>query len=500
MVSGKADYAAHSGIEIGNKVEDRMQVEPIGAFVLLLGILILMRGPNLGFYILVVSNLLVTCAALFVTAIGGAPVQPAHLLLGFVTLAMLAQPGTWSHMSTTLAFPREGFWFMATAVCGMVGAILFPRIFAGAVYVSAISSSGDSGPALVPLAPTTGNLTQSIYFFGDLGYFLICYAFASRREGFDILARAFFAYCCFNIMFAFLDLATFWTNTSFLLDFMRNTSYAILDDTVINGLKRINGSFTEASSFGSATLGTFGYSFRLWLGGVRPALTLAVALVSLVLLIFCTATTAYAALPVLLTLLYGTALWRLIRGPVPKTVMAFLLFAPLLFAVITVTAMLIPAIGDQIWAMLKVMLFDKGTSQSAIERGSWNQAGINLFFATYGLGGGIGSVRTSSFPVAVISNLGVAGALTYGLFIAMVLLKPAPRLLDWYVHEVRAAARFACVACLITASISSTLIDLGLSFYMLAALACAANVTARTRGAAEGEKATPYMLSMRSAS
>ena len=94
---------------------------------------------------------------------------------------------------------------------------------------------------------------------------------------------------------------------------------------------------------------------------------------------------------------------------------------------------------------------------------------------TYGLGAGIGTLRASSFPLAVISNLGAAGTITYGLFILITLFKRAPQALDWDVHEVRAAARTACIALMIPASLSGALIDLGLPFSILAALACAAN-------------------------
>ncbi|WP_413988218.1 hypothetical protein ACMDCR_19580 [Labrys okinawensis] len=472
-----------------------MTIEPVGAVALLLGLLILFRGPVVGFYILIPSGLLGSCAVLFLTAIGGAPVQPAHLMLGFVILAMFAQPGTADEVWSALAFPREGFWLLLTVLWGTLGAILFPRIFAGAVYVSAINQTGGEGSALlVPLGPTTGNITQSVYFIADLVTFLVCYVFAKNRDNFNVLAQAYFIYCTFNIFFALVDLATFWTNTSFLLDFMRNTTYALHDDTVIAGMKRIVGSFTEASSFGGVTLGTFGFTFRLWLGGVRPALTFTVAMISLILLVMCTATTAYVALPLVLAILYMTSLWRLIRGPVPKTVMAYLIFAPLLFVLISAAVMLIPAVGDQVWAIANEMLFNKATSQSAEERGSWNKASIETFFATYGLGGGIGAVRSSSFLLAVFGNLGVIGCVTYGLFLFLILFRRSRKPLDWYVHEVRAAARTTCLANIITCAISASLIDLGLSFFMLAGLACAANDTSNVPAKQQDEEDVPNLL------
>ena len=451
-----------------------MSVEPIGLVILLLGILILKRGPLFGIYAFIPSTLMGACAALILS---GTTIQPAHLLMGFMAMAVLSRPGTWSHISSRLTFPREGFWFIATASIGVVGAYLFPRIFAGSTYVAAVGSAA-SGAFMVqvPLGPTSGNFTQTVYFIGDLICFLTCYIVARTREGFEAATKAFLLYCGMNILFALLDIATYQTNTSFLLDFMRNSTYAMLDDDIVNGMKRIVGSFTEASSFSYATTGASAFAFRLWLGGVRPTLTLSLALINMTLLILSTSTTAYVALPVLLAYMYATTLWRAMRSSaLPRSVFAFLAFAPLLLVVGVAIVLLTPSWSATVYQMINDMIFNKATSDSGVERGSWNRSAINTFFVTYGLGAGIGTLRASSFPLAVISNLGAAGTITYGLFILITLFKRAPQALDWDVHEVRAAARTACIALMIPASLSGALIDLGLPFSILAALACAAN-------------------------
>ncbi|OCC06050.1 hypothetical protein BA190_04830 [Labrys sp. WJW] len=458
---------------MGRQKGPGVSLEPIGVFFILLGILALRRGPIFGVSVLIPCMIFGSSAALI---LAGTTIQPAHLLLGFTAASVLTRPGTWSVVTARLTFPREGFWFVATAAVGIVGAFILPRFFAGASYVAAIGATSDGGsaPILVPLSPTTGNLTQSVYFIGDIVCFLICYIVARTREGLEAVTNAVVAYCALNIFFAAVDLATFWTGTAFLLDFMRNTTYTMHDDTVVNGLKRINGSFTEAAAFASSSMWAGSFALRLWLGNIRPQLTFWLALINLLLVIFCTSTSGYVALPVVLAILYAESLLRLVRGgPLPRSVYAYLAFAPLLLAVIVAAVLLTPALAETIYGMIQDFVLNKGTSQSAAERGMWNQTALETFFATYGLGAGIGTVRASSFPLAVLANLGAIGALTYGIFILMVLFKPAIRPLDWATIQLRAALRIGCLVGLIMATISGTLIDLGLPFYMLAGIACA---------------------------
>ncbi|WP_448950125.1 hypothetical protein [Labrys neptuniae] len=450
-----------------------MSVEPIGVLFVLFGALILMRGPVYAMYLLIPTMVLGSCAALILS---NASIQPAHLLMAFTVMAVLSRPGTLSFIMSRITFPREGFWFVATVIYGVVGAFILPRFFAGATYVVAIgaTSSGGTAPILVPLTPTTGNVTQSIYFIGDLVFFLICYVVALNREGLAAITNAILIYCALNIFFALVDLATFWTGTAFLLDFMRNATYGIQDEAVINGLKRINGSFTEASSFAASSLWSGCFAFQLWLGGIRPRLTFSLAIINMILVVFATSTTGYVVLPMMLAIMYLASLLRVFRGAtLPRTVYAYLALSPLALMLLVSIVMLTPALSGPIMDMIRDMVLNKGSSGSAAERGMWNQTALNTFFATYGLGAGIGTVRASSFPIAVLANLGAPGALTYGIFILMVLFKPTERPLDWTTAQIQAAARTSCLVALIMSCIAGTMVDLGLPFYMLAAIACA---------------------------
>jgi hypothetical protein len=118
-------------------------------------------------------------------------------------------------------------------------------------------------------------------------------------------------------------------------------------------------------------------------------------------------------------------------------------------------------------------IFDKMSSSSGTERAKWNEQALVNFTDTHGFGAGTGSVRASSFPIAVLANIGVFGALTYGVFLLQVLLGGGNR----WPHPVPAscqnAARWACLAQLIGAAVAGSFIDLGLPFFVFAGLACA---------------------------
>ncbi len=453
-----------------------MNIQVTGIIALLVGILFLVRGPEFAIKIFVPSTLLASCAAIIVPSLGTATIQPAHLLLGFLTICTLKSQTSWKSITECLNFPREGFWLIALVAYGLATAYLSPRIFSGATYVNAIGAS-EFGFSLiqVPLGPTSGNITQSIYFVGDLVCFLICYSIARTPEGFKSIFTAMMAYCFMNILFAVLDVITFWTGTGYLIGFLRNSTYTLHNETVVNGLKRIVGSFTEASAFAYATIGVFGFSLRLWLGGIAPKITFFLAATNAILLIFSTSTTAYAALPILGAYAYFTNLWKAGSGPVPRQVILFLVLAPLVVLLVATLVLLNPTTAEFIKSFLNILLFDKSSSESALDRGRWNEAAINAFTATYGIGAGIGSVRASSFLLAVLANLGVVGMLGFGAFVLLVLFKRSNSHIGHFTTEVQAASRMGCVGILIAASISGALIDLGLPFFVLAALATGAN-------------------------
>lgn len=456
-----------------------MNVEPVGLLTLAIGLLALFRGTAFAVLCFVPMTLLGAAGAVL---LGGAgTIQPAHLMLGFVMLAVFVRHERLAVPLRSATFPREGFWLVLLVAYGVAGAWLLPRLLAGATGVNAIGAT-DYGPSLllVPLGPTSGNITQSVYLVADALCFLTVLTVASTPRGHATVVRAMLAYCVADVAFAALDIATSSTDTAFLLGFIRNADYQLHLDEVTGGLKRIVGSFTEASSFSYATLGALGFTARLWLGGVRPRATGTLGLVLLGLLGFSTSSTAYVATPGLLAVLYGGCVLRIARrGDAAPASFAFLALAPVASVALVTAVGLSPGASAAAHDFFTVTLLDKSASQSGIERAQWNATAFANFRDTLFLGGGLGSIRASSFPLAVLSNLGVVGALGFAGFFASVFWSDrsdAPRSTQ---AEVRSAARTACAALLIGATVSGALVDLGLPFYVFAALSCAVPGTVR---------------------
>jgi hypothetical protein len=448
-----------------------MSIEIIGLVAALLGVIGLVAGSNFIVVTYVVSTLLGASAALILDFLGGAGVSPSQLLLGFLIVSLMKRPKFLRNAVNGLAFPKAGFWLLVTLIYSIFTAIAFPRLFAGMTDVFAVRTTTY---ALEPLAPSTANFTQSVFFTGDFICFFVFSGYLGAPEGRRVLAKAALACAALNLVFGVLDLLTYWTNTTELLGFIRNTNYRMLNDTEVAGFKRIVGSFTEAASFGSMTLGYFAFCTTLWLRGFHPRLTLTLAALSLVALVFSTSTTAYVGLSILLLLLYLQSAYRLLFQSVPRETAFFLVAAPIV-AVIAIVGI---ALNDAAWAyiqnLLDTIVFNKLATDSGVERSAWIRQALQNFLDTSGFGAGNGSLRASSLLAAMVGSLGAFGAFTYGAFFVRVIFssRQSPTL-DDYEYAVTEAAKSGCLAWFITASIAGAFIDLGLHFFVFAALACA---------------------------
>jgi hypothetical protein len=455
-----------------------MTIEAVGVISLILGTLCFFFGLMFAVHALVISTLFGASTAVVLTAMSNANVQPAHLLLGFFVAHLATRRNVWQHGLECLKFPRAGFWLLLTVIYGIVVTLLMPRFFAGLSYVYAIRSQGY---ILVPLEPSSGNVTQTIYFVADFICFVAFYAYASTSDGRRVIGYAALACAGVNLAFAMLDLVTYWTNTTEILRFIRNASYRMLNDTEVLGFKRIVGSFTEAASFAYATLGMFAFTGRLWLCGVLPRLTFALAALSLLALIFSTSTTAYVGLFVFFTIVYLDSLIRTCTNRVTSQMFAFIWASPVVISIFVIVLALNDAQWLYVHDLLEAMIFNKLSSGSGIERTAWNQQALTSFFDTFGFGAGVGSLRASSFPIAVLASIGVIGAITYGAFLICVLfVRPEWRRFSYFEDATQQAAQSACLAWLIAASVAGSFIDLGLAFFAFAGVACAEPISVPT--------------------
>jgi hypothetical protein len=452
-----------------------MTVELIGILTLLCGVAGLFQSPSFIVYVFVCSTLLGASAAMILSALGGVSVPPAHLLLGFLILRLLNEKAVLRRMVREVAPGRPGFWLLLVVVYSTLTAYFLPRLFAGQTATVPVRAES---AYLVPLEPSMSNLTQSMYFIGDLVCFMALSGYATSQHARRVLGDAALACVVLNLGFAALDLVTYFTNTTDLLSFIRNATYTMLNDTEAAGFKRIVGSFVEASAFGAITLAYFAYVGTLWTHGIRPRLTSTLTFLSFAALIFSTSTTAYVGLLAFLAFAYLAIILRIFYRPITRQMVFFIFGLPLLGATIVTAIALNDTYSIYFRDLMDTFVFNKMTTDSGMARAAWNQQGIQNFFDTFGFGAGNGSVRASSYPVAVISSLGLIGAVLLGLFLISVFVASQGRHRDPLDDAYRQAAKAACLAGLITATVSGALVDLGLAFFVFAALACSQSAEA----------------------
>ena len=445
-----------------------MSLEPIGLITILLGILCLGLGYWTVATTLVVTSLFGSAAALI---IGSANIQPGHLFLFFAALATLGRRREALSSIRSLHPNEPAFWLACLVIYGVASAYFLPRVMTGSMQIIPLGSTAlDDTGSTIPLVPVSSNLTQSVYLIANLLCFCMTVAICSTLGGFKAVLGGIIAYTALNILVAALDLGTYATGTQELLSFMRNAQYVLHTDDEVSGMKRIVGSFTEASSFARSTLGVLGFTGTLWLLAYRPMMTGTIALISTFLLVLSTSSTGLVGVPALALLLFGTALFRCGSRAAARYSNTAVLYGPLIVLFVGLIVALDQKIFEQVFDYLSLVVLDKSTSDSGIERSSWNTLGIQNFVDSWGIGVGLGTARTSSFVVALLATVGIPGAIFYAIFFGDVLFRQRGEA-GTFPSNVRLAARNALIGLTIGDLLVGPVIDQGIFFYVLAGLA-----------------------------
>ncbi|TXN19460.1 hypothetical protein FV225_28400, partial [Methylobacterium sp. WL93] len=309
-----------------------MSLEPIGIITIIIGIISIYIGIDFAILVLTPLTLLGAAGAILLSS---GTIQPPHLFLGFILIVLFFNRAvisdTFSHFKTG----RIIFWLFALNIYATVSAIFFPRIFSGITQVNTIGVS-DYGPAVleVPLGPTSGNITQTIYQTANFFCFLFITLYCRSEKEYRVLLRS-IVICAFtNIFFAAADLITFWTNTPYLLGFIRNAGYALHIEEAGAGLHRIAGSFTETSAFSYATIGILCFTARLFIIGFQPIVMGVISAISLFLLLISTSSTAIAVVPIIILYQYFISAVDIMIRRHSRSQIAFIAIAP--FSIIAI--------------------------------------------------------------------------------------------------------------------------------------------------------------------
>ena len=346
---------------------------------------------------------------------------------------------------------------------------------------------GDS----VPLGPSSGNITQTVYAIGSFAIAIGTSVLARKPGAYATILTGLLWVTGLDIAFAVLDLVTAATHTGFILDLIHTGAYAFLTSDEANGMKRIAGSFSEASAFATFSLELLAVNLSLFVSRVRTRLTAFYSAVLAVFLFLSTSSTAYVGLAIFAAAFGAYAFGRLVLSGNARPLRLLAIAAAGGLLLVCVAYLFVPSLVLSVWNLLDVSLFQKADSESAQERGELNTQAMRIFSDTYGLGAGVGSTRTSNYILLLASNLGAVGLVLFALLILGLTLARFRPDLAADDRKIVTAARVGMLGSMVPATLIGTIFDLGPLFYIFVGIvasstrrdvATAAAETARNPG------------------
>lgn len=474
-----------------------MATNHFGLLIIAVGFAVQFVHHRFVIYLTVSLTLFGAAAAVVLPSLGGASILIPTAFMFFFCLRLFRLTGLPPAVGSLL-YPSPGFWLMLLTVYGLFATAFYPRLMAGATETLIMQRlpGGLSRIALTPLTFTNGHITQTVYALGDLVCFAFSFAIFRTAGAYRHLLTGIFLLCSLNIAFAALDLVTYAAGTTELLDFVRTANYSLLTSVEMGGLKRITGTFPEASAFANFTLILFATMASLYLDDVKPHLTGVLALSLLLLLGISTSGTAYVGVTMVLLLLFAVSIAPLLAGrPIRK--LAVTLIAGLSFiTVVSAVAVTVPWFTEAVALFLDEAVFGKLSSNSGRERGYWNEVAWNNFVDSGALGVGIGGARASNYAFVLLSNVGLPGMILFLLFLGCIFMNRVSKRLNSDEVRIIRAIRCGMAANLIASILIGTVYDLGVLFYLLAGAAGAAALPEirRTRIAAQPDTGPAAIL------
>jgi hypothetical protein len=438
-----------------------------GAIVLALGFLVGEAGAlTLQLWLCLFG----AAAAISLPALGGATITPPVFFLPFLTWKAVRRGKFAEYLREV---PRAGMYIAVLALWGLITAVVMPRLFGGEVLVLTVDrTSGAGGVQEIPLRPVSGNITQSAYALGGACAFLVTHHLLRKPGRLETFRNAALTLGALTCAAAVLNLLEFYAGFPSLLEYVRTADYAHFGsyEAAGTGLMRIAGTFSEASAFAAFTLPLFAFASTLWYFDVRAKFAGAVAVGCFLLLAVSTSTTAYVGLAGYFAVVGLHLASRVYLSRWLRRARVFALLVSLLSLFVLASVLFQLSFAQKILGVLDAFVFTKLESDSAATRGLWNAQAWGNFQDTYGLGVGLGSARASSYPLVLLSNVGLFG---FGLFVAFCRAVLFPKR-STVQTPTAIAARNASLCVLISAGLVGTVFDLGVAFYLYCAAACSA--------------------------
>jgi hypothetical protein len=419
-------------------------------------------------------------ALMTLSSLGGSSPLIYTFFAAILVAAVAARRRIWRDLGEVFGKIRPVWVLCGLMLYALVGSWLFPRLFAGQTSAFVQSKAHRGVIVESSLAPVSGNMTQTGYFIlGGLAAIALC-VLLGHKDRIDQVRRGFLMWCCLHAGMGALDLLGKLAGIGDILRPIRSASYAMLTESSHAGFWRIAGAYSEASAFGSVSLACLSFCYVYW-RKTRSQFAFWLSAVLLLLTVLSTSSTAYVGLTLLGIPVAFSVIRSLLSGHVDTSELLILT----LLMVGVLAALGISLYSERFFEpfveMIDAMVINKASSGSGQERAYWNIKSLQSLVDTSGLGIGFGSSRASSWPIAVVSQLGLVGSIMMAALLAEVVrgmgrLKPY---VDYETYAVVASVQACAIGSIVAASLVSGTADPGMMFFIALAVISATRIRAR---------------------
>ncbi|HOO81577.1 MAG TPA: hypothetical protein PK513_03645 [Alphaproteobacteria bacterium] len=310
------------------------------------------------------------------------------------------------------------FWLIS-----LIGAMFLPRLFNGQIFTFSLNTA-----ELEPVRPQGTNYTQTAYL--TMSVFMaasVCILLQKKHEFLDALLKAIFAGGYAIIATGLIDIIANLLGKADMLKIFYTANYGYSAGSIL-GTRRVLGLTPEPAAFGglAMTMASLLLFLRpVYAEKMRRFWVPLLGWSCMAMGFLSTSSTAYASLFLMLGLylFYNVDAvseeGKILHKSITKKMLNIVFLA--------VCFLLAVLLSGNFVDLINTLLIEKTGTSSYIERSSWTAAGLNAFIESYGLGVGIGSVRTSNFFANILASTGLPGALFFSLFLISLYLRHAPK-------------------------------------------------------------------------
>jgi hypothetical protein len=454
-----------------------LQIFPASFVLMAIWLIVMLRMRGGGYALTLAMLPFGMFAAISFPALGGLSLPAATFLAAIMTaVSMIEYASNLKRAGPPILRPATLAFGIFTAY-GVFSAFVLVRLFQGQFMVfplargrAGVRVDVDFPSTQSPIWPSSANISQTFYILIAFGFFVtMCRWLRARGLNAGEVALAWAA--GINIILGIMDIL----KLDAILTYVRTASYSLHNEQTMAGFNRVIGGFAEPAIFGAASAVFFAYFFASWCqsGRLRDAL---LGLGNGIFVVLTFSSTGLGAMAVVIALI---SLRIVTGGGVSLSRTNATIAAASLFSGVAFIALLLAVtpLLDTATELLDRLFFSKLDSLSGRERSAWAASGIEAFVKTWGLGAGVGSLRSNGLVPVLLGNVGLPGLLAFIAFLWFTIGQSAARIVDPEARRILSCARLGAVALLTSMMLSATVTDPSIMLIVCCAMATVARET-----------------------